>query len=96
MSEDPDIPVLVNLRKKGASADVFIGRPSKWGNPFITGMDGSREEIIQKYEEWIRERPTLMGALHELRGKRLGCFCTPHPCHGDVLIRLVKEDLLRK
>lgn len=34
--------------------DIYIGRPGKWGNPFTIGKDGTREEVIVKYEEWIR------------------------------------------
>lgn len=76
---------------KRAPYDIYIGRPSKWGNPFAIGVDGNRAEVIRKYEEWIRTRPHLMADLHELRGKVLGCWCAPKPCHGDVLIKLVEE-----
>jgi hypothetical protein len=68
--------------------DVYIGRPSKWGNPFSIGKDGTREEVIVKYEEWIKTQEELMNNLEELRGKILGCWCSPKPCHGDVLTRL--------
>ncbi|RME81276.1 MAG: DUF4326 domain-containing protein [Caldilineae bacterium] len=68
--------------------DVYIGRPSKWGNPFVVGRDGDRETVIQKYREWIMEQDELLADLHELRGKRLGCWCAPKACHGDVLAEL--------
>lgn len=71
--------------------DVYIGRGSKWGNPFYIGRDGTRAEVIEKYERWIRSQPDLMASLHELYGKRLGCHCHPLPCHGDVLMRLSLE-----
>jgi Domain of unknown function (DUF4326) len=71
--------------------DVYIGRPSKWGNPFAIGKDGTREEVIAKYEQWIVSQPQLMAALPELRGKRLACWCAPLACHGDVLARLVED-----
>ena len=74
--------------------DLFIGRPSKWGNPYIIGKDGTREEVIDKYEKWIREQPELLAALPELVGKNLGCFCSPKACHGDVLLKLLKEKQL--
>jgi hypothetical protein len=71
---------------------VYIGRPSKWGNPFVIGRDGTRKEVIQKYEEWIRTQPELMEALPEIAGAVLGCWCSPkQQCHGDVLIKLCKE-----
>lgn len=71
--------------------DIYIGRPSKWGNPFEIGKDGTREEVIAKYEKWIRTQPELLQALPELVGKTLGCWCSPKPCHGDILEKLIKE-----
>lgn len=70
--------------------DVYIGRPSKWGNPFEIGIDGTREEVIVKYEQYITSNQMLMRDLHELRGKTLGCWCKPSSCHGDVLVKLCK------
>ena len=72
--------------------DVYIGRPTKWGNPYAIGRDGTREEVIEKYERHLRSQPALMGALHELQGKVLGCWCSPKACHGDVLVKLVNGD----
>lgn len=78
--------------------DVYIGRPSKWGNPFSHLPDtlaefrvSTREEAISRYREWIITRPELMEALPELQNKVLGCWCSPKACHGEVLIALLKE-----
>ena len=68
--------------------DVYIGRPSKWGNPFEIGVHGTREEVIKMYEEYIMNKPELLMSLNELKGKTLGCWCSPKACHGDVLINL--------
>ncbi len=73
--------------------DVFIGRPSAWGNPFVAGRDGTREECIRKYREWIQTQPHLLSRLRDLRGKRLGCFCAPQPCHGNVLVDLADSEV---
>lgn len=65
---------------------VHIGRPSKWGNPFVIGRDGDRDEVIAKYLAWLLARPEKIAeAKLELRGKDLVCFCAPQRCHGDVL-----------
>ena len=73
---------------KRAAHDVYIGRPSKWGNPFVIGRDGTRDDVIARYEAWLLEQPELVDALPELGGKTLGCWCPPCACHGDVLARL--------
>lgn len=70
---------------------VFIGRPSKWGNPYIIGVDGGREECIRKFENYLLSNKILMQSLPELVGKTLGCFCKPLPCHGDILVKMVKK-----
>jgi hypothetical protein len=74
-----------------AAYDIFAARPSKWGNPFVIGIHGTREECIKQYEEWIRTRPELMAALPELRGKVLACYCAPRKCHCEILIKLLEE-----
>lgn len=65
---------------------VYIGRGSKWGNPFRIGRDGTREQVIAKYCHWRELQPALIrAAREELAGKDLLCFCAPRACHGDVL-----------
>ena len=79
--------------------DVYIGRGSKFGNPYSHLPNSAapfpvetREDAIRLYEEWIRSQPELMeAAKKELRGKILGCWCAPLACHGDVLIRISNE-----
>jgi hypothetical protein len=70
--------------KTSSATRVYVGRPSKWGNPFVLGRDGSRDEVIAKYRAWIVTQPALMSALQELRGNDLIC-CAPEACHADVL-----------
>ena len=80
---------VVNIKKH--YYDTYIGRGSKFGNPFHIGIDGDRNEVIRKYEEWIRQQPDLMAALPELRGQILGCHCAPKKCHGHILVKLLEE-----
>jgi hypothetical protein len=79
--------------------EIYIGRPSKWGNPFghkpgttaaVTVED--RDEAIRQYEIWIKTQPQLMAALPELKGRVLGCWCAPKACHGHVLARLANGE----
>jgi len=77
---------VVNLRDE--LCDVYIGRPSKWGNPFKVGRDGTRDECIRKYRSWLPGSGRLID-IGDLRGKRLGCWCAPLACHGDVLLEFL-------
>lgn len=74
--------------------DVYIGRGngSIWGNPYQIGKDGTREEVIQKYMDYLLTRPDLISRIGELKGKVLGCWCSPLACHGDVLAHLANEE----
>lgn len=77
--------------KAPAAGRVYIGRPSKWGNPFVIGRDGTRAAVIDKYRAWLLSMPELLGSLDELRGRDLVCWCAPLACHGDVLVELAKD-----
>ena len=89
MSKNDCKTIVVNIYTD--EYDVYIGRGSKWGNPYVIGKDGNRNQVIEKYEEYIRNKPELLDSLCELVGKKLGCFCFPKKCHGDILIKLMKE-----
>ena len=84
-------PAVVHCKK--AKYDVYIGRPSKWGNPFVIGRDGTREEVLQKYVHWILTQDHLIENVHKLRNKTLGCWCKPHACHGDILTKLANNTI---
>jgi hypothetical protein len=68
---------------------------STWANPFKISKTETREDVILKYEKYIRERleneEGLVEELLSLKSKRLGCWCSPLPCHGDLILRLIEE-----
>ena len=68
---------------------VYIGRGSKWGNPFMIGVL-TRNEAIASYAEHL-ETSGLIDDIEALRGKFLVCYCSPLPCHGDVLVRRLND-----
>ena len=79
---------VVNI-KRWRPYDVYIGRPGPWGNPYVIGRDGTREEVIAPYQEWLEEQPELVKKVREeLRDRVLGCFCAPLACHGDILAEI--------
>ncbi len=67
---------------------VYIGRGSPYGNPFVIGRDGTREDVIRKFEEI-----TLPGLdVRALRGKHLVCYCHPKACHGDSIMKKANRE----
>ena len=74
--------------------DIYVGRGSKWGNPYAIGEHGTRDEVIEAYRRFlwkqIRSGDVTIEDLLELDGKRLGCFCKPQACHGDVIAKAVE------
>ena len=85
---------VLNKRRDQIPFDaVYVGRPSRWGNPFVIGRDGTREDVLRKYEEFLTSQPGLIRAIRrELRGKDLVCWCAPAACHADILLRIANED----
>lgn len=73
---------------------VYVGRPSLFGNPFVIGKHGSREDCIRRYKHEVLSELTQaqMDFLKlVLRGKDLVCWCAPEPCHADVLLELAND-----
>jgi hypothetical protein len=93
---------VVNLKGHLGDPDfadvVYVGRAmhrggwhldaSPFANPFRPGKDGTREEVMARYREWLLDQPDLLAKLPGLRGHRLGCWCVPLPCHAEVLAEL--------
>ena len=80
---------VVNL--KDDEYTVYIGRPSKWGNPFKIGRDGNREEVLEKYRQYLHDNYELMRSILSLDGEILGCYCKPKRCHGDIIVETIEE-----
>ncbi|GHV40817.1 hypothetical protein FACS1894179_07980 [Bacteroidia bacterium] len=83
---------VVNIRT--SAFDVYIGRAGKgqdgyFGNPFRLRYGDDRGATIERYRKYFHDRletdPEFKRRIHELKGKILGCFCKPYPCHGDVI-----------
>jgi hypothetical protein len=98
------LAVAVNLRRhshliawaKERGIFVRVDRATPWGNPFVLGKDGNRATVIASYHDhYLPRRPDLTARLGELRGKALGCWCAPLPCHADVLIRELDRQIRR-
>jgi len=86
---------------------TYIGRPSVLGNPFAMRNESERNNVVEKYEEWLREKIKTRDKeiLHELRRLRdialngdlkLGCWCAPRACHGDVIKKVIERNIKNK
>ena len=63
-----------------------------WGNPFVVGYDGTRDQVVEKFRIYLNNQPRLMAEIVSLRGKVLGCWCHPKSCHGDILAELADNE----
>ena len=84
------MPKVWNRRDPKTPPDaVYVGRPTKWGNPFAMHTEAERDWVCDQYERYVQERPTLIAqARKELKGKDLVCWCAPKRCHADVLLEI--------
>lgn len=99
---------ITRLVHKREPHDIYIGRPTKWGNPWShkkganANQVATRKEAVETYEKWLRGdleqygvlvnlRKWILDNLHTLEGQTLGCWCSPALCHGDILIKLLRE-----
>ena len=98
------MPKVLNKRTDRIPPDaIYVGRPSKWGNPssvkeIMRLFPHSTEEeahqwAVVYYNTYIKSRQDLLDSLHELRGKDLICWCAPSPCHADVLLELANKEV---
>ncbi len=94
---------------KRASFDRYIGRAfgerGLYGNPWSIGPDGTRDEVCDRYDTWLRtgrdfgnpwataeRREAILASLPALKDQVLGCWCGPeNRCHGETLIALIDE-----
>lgn len=96
----PGVPVhvpggpSVHNKKAGTAPKgaVYCGRPSKRGNPFVIGRDGTREDVVLKFEAHYVSTGDAAQAERELRGQDLVCWCAPELCHAHVILWYANPD----
>jgi len=97
------MPKVLNKRTDTIPSEaVYVGRPSKWGNPYQIGISGTRGEVIQMYREDLEDAlASNPHFLDTLKGKDLVCWChtwdgqgdNPLYCHADVLLELANREV---
>lgn len=100
------MPKVLNKRTNVIPQDaIYVGRPSKWGNPWRIGerhpADGhrlSREEVVEWYRNALPrmllakdDEGNIILNIQELKGKDLVCWCSPLLCHGDILLEVANR-----
>jgi Schitoviridae RNA polymerase len=90
---------VVNIKNK-QDFDVYIGNKirlhpqkypqTKWGNPYAKYLKRlGRDKVVTMYKEYVMSKPESLKLISsELKGKTLGCWCKPLPCHGDILAEI--------
>ncbi len=94
----PPLPRVVNL--KFEEYDVYIGRAGKgqdgyFGNPFRAddrGLQRALDQYRAYFEKRIVEDFEFRRRVVGLMGRRLGCFCKPKPCHGDIIVEWLRRN----
>lgn len=71
---------------------IYVGRPTVWGNPFIIGRDGTRDEVIEKFRKYaIKKNKEDPNWIKPLINKNLVCWCAPRKCHAEILLELASK-----
>jgi hypothetical protein len=90
------VPTTVVNIKTTKRYDEYIGRGTIYGNPYIIGKDGTREEVIKKYSDYFYKKlrnDWFRNKVLSLKNKSLGCWCKPLKCHGDVIVEYVNKPI---
>lgn len=89
-------PYVANMRTR-LPGDVYIGRGSVFGNPFVMNdkSDEERTRVIAEYKTYFLDRVEKDSQFREevlaLKGRSLVCYCAPKPCHGDVILEWLES-----
>jgi hypothetical protein len=91
---DPRLPRILNKKTDRIPPGAYYcGRPGPLGNPFVIGRDGTRDQVVDKFEAWVPTQPKLMAIIATLEGRDLICWCAPLRCHCEPIRRLANPGL---
>jgi len=91
---DPRLPRILNKRTDRIPPGAYYcGRPGPLGNPFVIGRDGTRDDVVDKFDAWVQTQPKLIAIIATLEGRDLVCWCAPLRCHCEPVRRLANPKL---
>jgi hypothetical protein len=93
MADTVQKTTIVNIRTQ--KCDEYCGRPSTFGNPYEIGRDGTRNEVVEKFRDYFYKKlqdPTFRAKVLQLKGKRLGCWCSPRKCHLEIIVEYIENE----
>ena len=83
----------IGAEEKNSADNIYVGRGSRWGNPYIIGRDGNRKEVIELYKIWLEinlnDDPDFLEPLRYKKG--FICYCAPLDCHANVLANFLER-----
>jgi len=91
---DPRLPRILNKKTDRIPPGAYYcGRPGPLGNPFVIGRDGTRDQVVDKFDAWVQTQQRLMAIITTLEGRDLICWCAPLRCHCEPIRRLANPGL---
>jgi len=93
MSNQSSATIAVNIKKE--KCDVYCGRGSPFGNPYIIGCDGTRNDVCDKFIPYFYKKlnnSQFRNKVIALKGKRLGCYCVPLRCHVQTIVEYLEKN----
>ena len=86
---------IVNIRNYHGPQYIYCGRGSPFGNPYVIGQDGTREEVCAAFQFYfdyrIQSDPEWRKLVMDLKGKVLGCYCSPLQCHCETYVEFLED-----
>jgi hypothetical protein len=90
-------------RASSFSPKTVAGSDGRFGNPILVGeycracqgYHSTGGATLGCYEKYLRGKlatdESFKADVIGLKGKVLGCWCFPQPCHADILLKVVDE-----
>ena len=90
--QTPRVLNVTRVFRVNAATAVNCMRPGPFGNRFIAGVHGDRDEVCDLHKRALLNDYGLLAKVERLRGLDLVCCCVPKNCHCNILFVLANTD----